>query len=68
MKECCLNCRFFDQQEDVKGDCRRYPPLPMVDPEDDNEIHAFFPEVYVTTWCGEWKPTSEAPGGQSPPA
>ena len=52
-KNRCENCRFLSNwHDDVKGECRRYPPQVIwaLDEED-----SFFPKVFISEWCGEFK-------------
>ena len=51
---------FAQPSPDDTGRCRRYPPVPYPDPED-NRIVVVWPETPGWDGCGEWQenqPTS----------
>ena len=44
------------------GKCQRYPPQVVGVPQDrfgDIKVKSYFPEVFQSEWCGEWKNKSE---------
>lgn len=70
--ESCSNCRFwmvFDEDElDMGGECRRYPPLPANTQDQQDEVYSLqspdeaddpwesrHPVTGPNEWCGEWK-------------
>lgn len=61
MRQCCGNCRYFDQSELKKNTyCRRYPPaFAATDGVDGTCYYYLSPEVEYSEWCGEWQATEE---------
>jgi len=62
MNRVCRECEFFapsDPEEESSfrhqrpNTCRRRPPVVMVHHSGEDFM---FPEVYPTTWCGEFEP------------
>lgn len=68
MSESCVDCKFWDYDEDLSdppeahpmlrssyGLCRRFPPTvhPIAHVRSDEE--AIFPVTEANNWCGEWK-------------
>jgi hypothetical protein len=69
--ERCETCRFWDQCDEVRGQCRRMPPIPnlayavLYAKDADNIDHAcertmidtygLWPDTDNTDWCGEWQ-------------
>lgn len=63
-KERCETCRFFLARTkrprpgfSVRyGECRRFPPLALVEPSAHHVPATFaFPAVHSDVWCGEWQ-------------
>jgi hypothetical protein len=52
----CGNCRYWLDQENGCGFCRRYPPKP-----DDKGINCYFPDTCEDEWCGEWADRDDIP-------
>lgn len=48
----CSECVYY-AAFGSRGECRRYPPLPMRSPLGD--VTAEFPPVHAYNWCGEWR-------------
>lgn len=50
----CGNCRFFlAEDKGDSGECRRYPPVPLID---EGEWVTIWPAIDSDDFCGEWKP------------
>ncbi len=50
----CENCEFYFET----GVCRRFPPIPLVFPEDSqgsSSLNWNYPHVDRFDWCGEFK-------------
>jgi hypothetical protein len=66
-EERCKNCRYWLEKTDRLGQCRRYPPVPIVhvtydtnsngdlDSVFSSEPDTHFPITTLGEWCGEWK-------------
>jgi hypothetical protein len=49
----CETCRWWEEEhEDTGGHCRRKPPVPVRNKEDD--IWTVWPMTQRNGWCGEW--------------
>lgn len=56
----CGNCCFAQAASPGSAtpdvvNCRRYPPVPYLDPENNEMIRAMFPIIGTRGWCGEWQ-------------
>lgn len=63
MKGYCKDCRWRDGQY-----CRRYPPQMTLYTSDPfpplrYDLGAFYPDVALTEWCGEFTPKPEKGDG-----
>lgn len=56
-QRCCEKCRFFFQEYDHRGQCRRYPPQAWSEsnPETTSCLGFNFPEMRNEEWCGEFQ-------------
>jgi hypothetical protein len=52
--EICETCKFWAQQEDSWGLCRRHPPQIFEDKEY-RDTYACWPDTSRYSWCGEYK-------------
>jgi hypothetical protein len=70
MTICCSNCRFFNTDDRVGGECRRYAPKPITIVETENQHDnalLFWPTYAQPVWpfvseedsCGEFQPLKE---------
>ena len=50
-KRRCLDCQYFDPDDETGGECRRYAPRPG-----DGGSEANWPIVYNDGWCGQFVP------------
>lgn len=48
----CQSCRFFAQQIEVKGECRRSAPALKIFPT--GPTVSVFPPMLADGWCGEF--------------
>jgi len=63
MESLCISCEFFQDTEDAKGYCHRYPPTltaALSNKEVSSNPSALsmlyeFPIVDDVAWCGEFK-------------
>lgn len=59
----CNNCSFYESVSDQNGICRHTIPScslrAVAESEDEIEPFSFWPPVFYTDWCGEWKPKDE---------
>jgi len=54
----CATCRFWDGEDDGRGLCYRYPPLPTTQfaAGDIASLgESWRPEVGYADWCGEYQ-------------
>lgn len=55
----CKNCYFYriDFNQVKQGTCREKPPLAtfVQHPNGSMGVHAAFPPVEETEWCGRWR-------------
>ena len=67
MDKQCGSCLFYapHHRESIKeemGFCHRYAPRPLVilntGSGETPTLDAWWPEVLVEEWCGEWQPTN----------
>lgn len=59
----CGTCRYWEPWDGCDdGECRRYPPVPVMSPAFNNgEVPgSFCPDTGKLAWCGEWE---EVPPG-----
>lgn len=65
----CGDCEFWDEVDLDKGECKRYPPLPLLAFEKTGDSYTSyypfdelseFPEVFSGDWCGEFRPKNGA--------
>lgn len=67
MIRCCGNCEFwqvYGEGENHSGDCRRNPPMPYAESDDDGDtetIQSYFPPTEWEEWCGEFKARKTQP-------
>lgn len=47
----CATCKFFMLQTEEQGLCRRFPPVPLIQPND--QTVSVFPPMLHEGWCGE---------------
>ena len=50
----CQHCRHYTGEDGDIGQCRRYPPESIDDPDDDSLFVIVFPFVRSDLWCGEF--------------
>jgi hypothetical protein len=53
----CRSCKFWAEEMDWMGRCRRYPPMIL---SDRSGVRVEFPKTEAVAWCGEFqkgKPT-----------
>jgi len=71
MIKACLNCNFYKrfEENELYGECRRYPPTKNVSDKSSQRIQyggeeeprvefytsSFLIQVNNVDWCGEWK-------------
>ena len=57
----CEKCKYFSRQkyDDPNGQCRRYAPHPS------SEARIRWPEVNVSSWCGEYERRAEKPSPEA---
>lgn len=57
-ERCCRNCRYFFNEYEHRGQCRRYPPQAWSEsnPETTSSLGFNFPEMRNEEWCGEFSP------------
>ena len=60
MKPNCTHCKHYKALEDSGrvldyGNCRRYPPTPLIDGEGDP--FSAYPQVDESDICAEWGPS-----------
>lgn len=58
----CKTCRYWEPWDyGNDGECRRYPPAPVMSPAFNNgEVPgSFCPDTGRDSWCGEWKGVPE---------
>lgn len=53
----CSTCKFFMQQTEEQGLCRRFPPVPLIHPN--GPTISVFPPMLNEGYCGEHKGTKE---------
>lgn len=52
----CRNCKWFDCKLFDGGYCKRFPPMPHLDPNTyKNEFMSVYPKVMCGDFCGEFK-------------
>lgn len=55
----CERCFFFQNDgDDDEGECHKHAPIATTHPEGETSFSCFatWPIVFMSEWCGEWKP------------
>lgn len=53
-KESCARCRYWDQINEERGQCRRLSPRWHPDAVHGGGVMGDWPQTLIGDWCGEW--------------
>jgi hypothetical protein len=60
-EETCSTCRFWVRTDAPIGNCHRYAPKPLIDPNFDCDLEAYWPRTVDRDFCGEYQPRKALP-------